>query len=350
MKSFLHLKNKFYFLFLLHKLFQNFSSIQFQISLIWKIHFSIIFNQLILIIAVFLFLPIFDSYLFAKELKGETILKSEKNYELILVARRFAQGEVILVKIHPKKKAVLNLELRLNVDGKEISLSTVGIDRIGFIPISPEHSSKVMVLELFSKILFVKYGSKKYEIEIQKTDFIVIKKQSLRLDHKYTDKVLPEKTLKFIELCSLAKNKAFSSNTKLQFIEGFDDPVKNVHLTSPFYVRRDYNNQKGRPHGGLDYRGNLGNPIYAIQDGTVVLAKEMYYEGYFTIIDHGNRIFSFYMHQSEIVSKVGDKIKKGDLIGRIGSTGMSTGSHLHLGIKINDSLVNPESILFFRNL
>lgn len=349
MKSFLPLNKTALFFFQIYKLHKINFYLQIFFHLLSKIHSIQFVKKLIVVILIYLNL-IVDANLFANETKGEVIVKSEKNYELILTARKFAQGEVILVKIHPKKKAVVNLELRLNADGKEIPLSTVGVDRIGFIPISPERNSSSMILELFSKLLFVKYGSKKYEIEIHKTDFIVIKKQSLKLDNKYTDKVLPEKTLKFIEQCTIAKNKAFSSNINLQFKEGFDYPVKNVFLTSPFYVRRDYNKQKGRPHGGLDFRGNLGTSIYAIQDGTVVLAQEMYYEGNFTIIDHGNRIFSFYMHQSEIVSKVGDKIKKGDLIGKVGSTGMSTGAHLHLGIKINDILVNPESILFIRKL
>jgi murein DD-endopeptidase MepM/ murein hydrolase activator NlpD len=288
--------------------------------------------------------------LISKNADGIIISKIEKNYDLQIKARNLAQGELILVKIIPKKKAVVDLDLRLTADGEEIPLSTIGVNRVGFIPVSPERTPGPLLLELFSKILFVKYGSKKYQIDIKKTDFIVIQKQSISLDTKYTSSNLSKETYQFIEECSKAKSEAFLSKSESQISSGFQYPVKEVYITSPFYVRRDYNQKKGRPHGGLDFRGAKGTPIYAIQDGTVVLAKEMYYEGNFTIIDHGNKIFSYYMHQSKLLVKSGDKISKGQIIGHIGSTGMSTGPHLHLGFKIGETVINPESVLFLSDL
>lgn len=288
--------------------------------------------------------------LISKNADGIIISKIEKNYDLQIKARNLAQGELILVKIIPKKKAVVDLDLRLTADGEEIPLSTIGVNRVGFIPVSPERTPGPLLLELFSKILFVKYGSKKYQINIKKTDFIVIQKQSISLDTKYTSSNLSKETYQFIEECSKAKSEAFLSKSESQISSGFQYPVKEVYITSPFYVRRDYNQKKGRPHGGLDFRGAKGTPIYAIQDGTVVLAKEMYYEGNFTIIDHGNKIFSYYMHQSKLLVKSGDKISKGQIIGHIGSTGMSTGPHLHLGFKIGETVINPESVLFLSDL
>ncbi|MCG9873602.1 MAG: M23 family metallopeptidase [Leptospiraceae bacterium] len=301
----------------------------------------------------FLFLSILlfhQEALISKNSDGITISKIEKNYDLQIKARNLAQGELILVKIIPKKKAVVDLDLRLTADGEEIPLSTIGVNRVGFIPISPERKPGPLLLELFSKILFVKYGSKKYQLDIKKTDFIVIQKQSISLDTKYTSSNLSKETYQFIEECSKAKSEAFLNKSESQISSGFQYPVKEVYITSPFYVRRDYNKKKGRPHGGLDFRGAKGTPIYAIQDGTVVLAKEMYYEGNFTIIDHGNKIFSYYMHQSKLLVKSGDKISKGQIIGHIGSTGMSTGPHLHLGFKIGETVINPESVLFLSDL
>jgi biotin carboxyl carrier protein len=296
-------------------------------------------------------LPLFLAFpLSSKSSELVKIEKVEKKYKLELVARKFAQGEVIFVKIKAIKPGLIEENFKLLADGKEVILTDLDPDRIGFLPIGPERKPGPMILELQSKVLFVKTGVKRYQIEIGKTDFLVIKKQSLQIDKKYTDKKYTPEQLKFIEECTKAKNLAFASESPMQFRKGFANPVKTVYITSPFYVRRDYNNQKGRPHGGLDFRGQSGTPIYAIQDGTVVLAQPMYFEGNFTIIDHGNRIFSFYMHQSEIGVKVGDRVKKGDEIGKIGSTGMSTGPHLHLGVKINDTLVNPESVLFLKEL
>jgi murein DD-endopeptidase len=116
-------------------------------------------------------------------------------------------------------------------------------------------------------------------------------------------------------------------------------------VTSPFYVKRLYGPKKVRPHGGIDLRGNVGEPIYAIQSGKVVIAERMYFEGIFTVIDHGNKMFTLYMHQSKLHVKEGDLVQKGDLIGEIGSTGMSTGPHLHLGLKVDGMVLNPLSVL-----
>jgi murein DD-endopeptidase MepM/ murein hydrolase activator NlpD len=312
---------------------------------------SLVFYRLIysLTTTILIVLIVTTIPLDAKSDKLVEIYKKEKRYELFLDARSFSQGEVIHLRLKPAKPGIFKENFKVIADNVEIPLATQGENKIGFIPIPPERNLNPMIIELHSKILFVRSGFKKYEIDIHKTDFLVIKKQSISLNKKFTTKKLPQDTLDFIKECTEAKIKAFSTSTDLQFSSGFVDPVKYVHFTSPFYVRRDYNNKKGRPHGGLDYRGKEGTSIFAIQDGTVVLARPMYYEGNFTIIDHGNKIFSFYMHQSEIQVKPGDKVKKGDTIGKIGSTGMSTGPHLHLGVKVNDVLVNPLGILAFRD-
>lgn len=301
---------------------------------------------------IFIFSLIFpiSSNLPAKEEKLTYIHKKEKNFEFHLKARNFAQGEIIKVKIKPLKDGIFSDKFQLIADGKAIALSPIRGEMVGFIPIHPERKPGSMLIELHSKLLFVKRGMKKYEIDIGATDFLVIKKQSITLDKKFTQKQYDAKTLQFIQECTQAKTQAFASKTSLQFQSGFQYPVSTVSFSSPFYVRRDYNNKKGRPHGGVDFRGKAGTPIFAINDGTVVLARPMYFEGNFTIIDHGNQIFSFYMHQSELLVKPGQIVKKGQKIGLIGSTGMSTGPHLHLGVKIADTLVQPLALLAFKDL
>lgn len=286
----------------------------------------------------------------AKEENLAYVHKEEKNFALFLRARNFAQGEIIQVRLRAKKSGIFGEEFKLIADGKPVSMSSLNGDRVGFIPIHPERKPGPLLIELHSKILFVNRKLKKYEVDIAPTNFKVIKKQSIKLNKKYTQKKYDSKTLSFIRNSTAAKKKAFASNTSLQIQSGFINPVKKVSFSSPFYVRRDYNNKRGRPHGGVDYRGKAGTPIYAINDGTVVLAQSMYFEGNFTIIDHGNKIFSFYMHQSKILVKPGQKVKRGEKIGLIGSTGMSTGPHLHLGVKVDDTLVHPLSLLAIRKL
>ncbi|MCC5814963.1 MAG: M23 family metallopeptidase [Leptospira sp.] len=288
--------------------------------------------------------------LFSMEEELSIIQKTEQNFELRLYARNFAQGEIIQIRIKPLKEGIFSEKFKLVADGKIVSLSPWKGEMIGFIPIHPERKPGSMIIELHSRKLYVNRKMKKYEIDIGATDFLVIKKQSIKLDKKFTQKKYDSKTLKFIEDCTKAKTIAFASSTPLQIKSGFQYPVSVVSFSSPFYVRRDYNEKKGRPHGGVDFRGKAGTPIFAVNDGKVVLAREMYFEGNFTIIDHGNKIFSFYMHQSKLLVKPGQKVKKGQKIGLIGSTGMSTGPHLHLGVKVADTLVHPLALLAFKDI
>ncbi|MCE9500828.1 MAG: M23 family metallopeptidase, partial [Leptospira sp.] len=144
------------------------------------------------------------------------------------------------------------------------------------------------------------------------------------------------------------KTEAFKTESAPALEGNFEFPVKEKQMSSPFYIRRNYNNRKGRPHGGVDFRGKEGVSIFAVQSGKVLIARPMYFEGIFTVIDHGAKFFSFYMHQSQSLVKEGDLVKKGALIGKIGSTGMSTGPHLHVGMKVKGVPVDPLSVLALR--
>ncbi len=278
------------------------------------------------------------------------VKKEEKNFTLLLEARRFGRGEAIFFRLTPKDRKWINESFKVVWMGKDVTLTKQANSFIAFFAISPDFPGGPMTLDIHSKIFFVKRGTKTYQIDLEPTKFQVIKKHTITVDHKYVTEELSPETLEFIKECKKAKESAFASESKLQFNDRFRNPLDNIHITSRFYVRRDYNNKKGRPHGGVDFRGKIGTPVYAVQDGTVVLAQKMYYEGNFTIIDHGNKIFSFYMHQDEIKVKVGDKIRKGQMVGTVGSTGMSTGPHLHLGAKISDTLVDPLSIIALHSI
>ncbi|WP_411824285.1 M23 family metallopeptidase [Leptospira sp. 'Mane'] len=274
------------------------------------------------------------------------VKKEEKNFFLLLEARKFGRGEAIFFRLTPKDKKWIHENFKVFWMGKEVVLSKQGNSQIGFFAISPDATPGPMNLEIQSKIFFVKRGTKQYQIQLEPTKFQVIQKnQSINVAEKFVTEELSKETLEFIKECSKAKEMAFAKESVLQFTDNFKLPLDRIHITSKFYVRRDYKNKKGKPHGGVDFRGKQGTPIQAIQDGTVVLARPMYYEGNFTILDHGNKIFTFYMHQSEMLVKVGDKVKKGQTIGKVGSTGMSTGPHLHLGAKIANTLIDPLSLI-----
>ena len=279
------------------------------------------------------------------------VKKEEKNFSLLMEARRFGRGEVIFLRLTPKDKKWINESYKLSWLGKDVILTKRENSMIAFLPISPDTPAGAMTLEIVSKIFFVKRGQKQYQIILEPTKFQVIKKnQQIKVDEKFVTKELPKETLDFIQECKNAKEAAFTKSSQLQFQKNFKNPLESIYITSKFYVRRDYNNKQGRPHGGVDFRGKTGTPILAIQDGTVVLAQKTYFEVNFTIIDHGNKIFSFYMHQDEIKVKVGELVKQGQQIGTVGTTGMSTGPHLHLGAKINGVLVDPLSLIALQSI
>ncbi|MBM9499556.1 M23 family metallopeptidase [Leptospira sp. 201903071] len=282
-----------------------------------------------------------------KELRDfEIVNKKEPLFFFSIQGRRFAQGELLLLKLAPEKTILSKLDrIKIFWEKKEIPYTKKDSVFYAWIPISPEFDKKSGILEIQDKNLFRKNDFKEYEIPIQKTNFSETKVSSLTMDKKYTSEVLPQETLDFIADCSKSKTQAFQTKSDLQIQSDFVFPVQEVHFTSPFYKRRVYNKTKGKAHGGVDFKGGLGTPIYAINDGTVILSRPMYYEGNFTIIDHGLEVYSLYMHQSELNVKVGDKVKRGDPIGKIGSTGMSTGPHLHLGMRVRGTLVDPRSVL-----
>jgi murein DD-endopeptidase MepM/ murein hydrolase activator NlpD len=114
---------------------------------------------------------------------------------------------------------------------------------------------------------------------------------------------------------------------------------------SNFGQRRLNNNVLESVHAGLDIRAPFGEKIGAANAGTVVLASDLYLGGKTVIVDHGLGVFSSYGHMSELLVKRGEAVKKGAAIGLCGSTGRSTGPHLHWSVKILDVRVDPEAML-----
>lgn len=100
-----------------------------------------------------------------------------------------------------------------------------------------------------------------------------------------------------------------------------------------------------RIHKGIDLRARTGTPIYSIADGRVVIAKRMVFEGNFVLVEHGQGIFSGYMHLSKINVRKNKKIRSGQLIGYSGATGAVSGAHLHLLLQIRNVPVDPLSLL-----
>ena len=116
-------------------------------------------------------------------------------------------------------------------------------------------------------------------------------------------------------------------------------------ISSAFGLRRVFNGQPRSQHKGLDMRGAAGTPVLAAADGTVALAEELYFSGNVVYLDHGLGLFSIYGHLSAIDVRPGQQVSRGQALGKVGSTGRSTGPHLHLGCYALGLAVDPVPLL-----
>jgi len=116
-------------------------------------------------------------------------------------------------------------------------------------------------------------------------------------------------------------------------------------LSSTFGLDRIINGQRRSPHTGVDLESEAGTPVWASNSGMVVLVDDLFFSGKSVILDHGWGLYSMYFHLSEGLVKEGDRVGRGDVLGRVGSTGRSTGPHLHWAIRMNQVRVDPLSLL-----
>ncbi len=121
----------------------------------------------------------------------------------------------------------------------------------------------------------------------------------------------------------------------------FEDPVPGC-ITSPFGVTRLHNGKPtGEYHAGLDQRGAFGSPIHAFAGGTAKIVQKFTLRGGTVAIDHGQGFESIYLHMSSFAVKEGEQVNKGDVIGYVGTSGRSTGPHLHWTLYANGEAVSP---------
>jgi murein DD-endopeptidase MepM/ murein hydrolase activator NlpD len=124
----------------------------------------------------------------------------------------------------------------------------------------------------------------------------------------------------------------------------FAAPV-DAETSDVFGSQRIFNGVAQRPHLGLDYRVHTGTPVAAMNDGTVLLARFLYFEGNCVVIDHGQGLLTLYFHLSEFKVKEGDTAKRGQIVGLSGGTGRATGPHLHVAVRWQGTYLDPARLL-----
>jgi len=169
------------------------------------------------------------------------------------------------------------------------------------------------------------------------------KTTTLHVEEKY---VQPDPaTLARIAADKAVKDAAFAHTISEPLWKGsFRSPVPFTP-TDSFGTRRMFNGKLASIHRGTDFHAPSGTPVVAANDGVVIIAQGMFYEGNLVVIDHGQQFSTLYMHLSKIEVKVGDRVHKGERLGLSGATGRVTGPHLHLGVRWQGMYVDAVKLL-----
>lgn len=130
------------------------------------------------------------------------------------------------------------------------------------------------------------------------------------------------------------------TNKKTLWTDTFIPPVEEIFVTSPYGNSRK-TGVYSIPHKGVDYRAKIGTEIVAVNRGVVRIVKTFRNHGKTVVVDHGMGVMSFYLHLSKIKVKVGDIVERGKTIALSGDSGYTKGAHLHLGIRINETAIDP---------
>lgn len=164
---------------------------------------------------------------------------------------------------------------------------------------------------------------------------LTLPKQMVDLDEETLVRVTQEKE-KIYALWDIGEKKAMWDGKWLMPVEGT--------RSGSFGKRRVINGESKNPHNGEDISAPAGKPVIAPNSGIVRLAEDQFYGGNTLVIDHGAGLFTFYMHMESLNVTEGQHVAKGERLGHVGSTGRSTGPHLHWGGRLNNARINPVSL------
>jgi len=239
---------------------------------------------------------------------------------------KFIQGHFIIGKTEPKTKIWIDKQnVRVTDDG--YFAFGIGRDR------------------KYDLIITLKKNGKKQKIvkKVQKREYKI-----QRIDGLPEKKVTPpEELYERIKRENKLIAKARTVDSSLTFFKNkFIVPIENSIITGVYGSQRILNGKPKWPHYGLDFAAKEGTKIKAMLDGTVTMVEpDLFYTGGTLIFDHGHGISTLYMHMQKIFVKKGEKVKQGDIIGTVGSTGRATGAHLDVRLNWFGTRLDPATVL-----
>jgi murein DD-endopeptidase MepM/ murein hydrolase activator NlpD len=157
----------------------------------------------------------------------------------------------------------------------------------------------------------------------------------------------PEQQKQIAEGVQIKKDYLTRVTPEREWSGQFTAPAE-AEISDVFGSERIFNGKTSSPHQGLDFRVPSGTPVAAMNSGTVLLARPLYFEGNFIVLDHGQGLLTLYLHLSEFKVKEGDQVKRGQVIGLSGGTGRATGPHLHVAVRWQGTYLDPAQLMRLR--
>ena len=248
----------------------------------------------------------------------------------VIFENEFVQGSFILGKAEPGSEVFIGKK-KVKVTSDGYFVFGLGRDRKYDVVIT---LNKNGIKEKIVKKVF----KKKYKIQ--------------RIDGLEEKKVTPpeelyERIKRENKLIAQARN---MDSDLIFFTKKFIIPVENATITGVYGSQRILNGKPKWPHYGLDFAVEEGTKIKAMLNGVVTLVEpDLFYTGGTLVFDHGHGISTLYMHMEKILVKKGQKVKQGDIIGTVGSTGRATGAHLDVRLNWFQTRLDPATVLNINN-
>ncbi len=200
--------------------------------------------------------------------------------------------------------------------------------------------------------LTVRPGTYKIQIKAGDKNVYLFLVEVVPSDHGVRRFTVPKK-MEALDDETLERVKKESKKVKRLFTGPFDSPLWSGKwirpvpgiVVSPFGCITIINGIERSPHSGTDFKAADGDPVKAVNRGKAVMVADHFFSGRSVFIDHGGGIQSMYFHLSKVLVKPDQLVEKGDVIGLCGSTGRSTGAHLHFGIRLNGERVSPIGLI-----
>ena len=239
---------------------------------------------------------------------------------------KFIQGHFIIGKTEPDSK--------VKIGKKQVKVSKDGYFAFGLA--RDRKYDVVITIEKNGVKEKITKRVQKRKYNIQKIDGLEEKK--VTPPEEVYERIKKENKL-------IAKARAIDSDLDF-FKDKFMIPVDDAIITGVYGSQRILNGKPKWPHYGLDFAQKEGAPVKAMLNGTVTLAEaDLFYTGGTLIFDHGHGISTLYMHMLDIFVEKGQKVKQGDIIGTVGSTGRATGPHLDVRLNWFDVRLDPATVL-----